>query len=447
MKFDYTISELFAGVGGFRLGFERASKNWETVYANQWEPGKSKQHAYDCYIENIKNNGFVKTKGISTHEETKRIHNTDIAEHADKASYYIPDHTVLVGGFPCQDYSVARTQADGIAGKKGVLFWQIDKIIAEKQPPFVLLENVDRLLKSPSKQRGRDFGVMLKSFEKRGYGVEWRMINAADYGYPQKRRRVFIFAYHKDTHYYQSMKHFDGENILHSNGYFQSQFPIQEESSNRHQPLSTTLHDDIVELSDNFNFRFRNSGVMIDGEVYSEEVLPKKPKKQTTLGDILEQAVTDEKYYLGEKLDDWEYMKGPKKIDRVTSEGYKYQYAEGGMAFPDHLDYPGRTILTSESSKSRSTHVVRDPETGRLRLLTPIECERMNGFPDDWTNTGMPHKFRYFCMGNALVVDLVEKMAKELKRIVDSEKKMQEKEQSKQNLSLFDYEEKDTKVI
>ncbi|KGX89825.1 5-methylcytosine methyltransferase [Pontibacillus halophilus JSM 076056 = DSM 19796] len=440
MKFDYTITELFAGVGGFRLGFERASKKWETVFANQWEPGKSKQHAYNCYIDNIRNDRFNRKNSI--HWEEKRVTNEDIATYANAAKQLIPDHTVLVGGFPCQDYSVARTKADGIAGKKGVLFWEIDKIVAEKQPPFVLLENVDRLLKSPSKQRGRDFGVMLKSFQKRGYGVEWRMINAADYGYAQKRRRVFIFAFHKDTQYFKERQLTDKAVLLHSEGYFQSQFPVEDESSTRHLPLSTELHEDIVDLSDNFSFRFRNSGIMIDGHIYSEEVLPKSPRKQITLGDILEKGVEDEKYYLGEQLEDWEYMKGPKKVDRVTSEGYHYQYSEGGMAFPDHLDRPGRTILTSESSKNRSTHVVRDPESGRLRILTPVECERMNGFPDNWTDSGMPHKFRYFCMGNALVVNLVEKMAKELKIIVDNEVKHSKEHEGISNLSFFENKEK-----
>ncbi|KGX87012.1 DNA (cytosine-5-)-methyltransferase [Pontibacillus litoralis] len=445
MKFDYTISELFAGVGGFRLGFERASSKWDTVFANQWEPGKNVQHAYDCYINNLRKNKFNLKNPL--HIEEQRVTNEDIAKYAKAAKSLIPDHTVLVGGFPCQDYSVARTKADGIAGKKGVLFWEIDKIVAEKQPPFVLLENVDRLLKSPAKQRGRDFGVMLKSFEKRGYGVEWRVINAADYGYPQKRRRVFIFAFHKDTHFYKMIKNFETHEIIHSNGYFQAQFPIHEESSLKHAPKSIKLNNDIVELSDNFSFPFRNSGVMINGNVYSEEVIPKVPKKITTLGDILESEPIEEKFFLGEKLDDWEYMKGPKRIDRVTSEGYKYQYSEGGMAFPDYLDRPGRTILTSESSKNRSTHVVRDHKSNRLRLLTPIECERMNGFPDNWTDTGMPHKFRYFCMGNALVVDLVEKMAKELKKIIDEEIKVQKETEQIHNLSLFDTIDDESKVI
>src|SRR6185436_11149332 len=121
-----------------------------------------------------------------------------------------PDFDMLVGGFPCQDYSVARTlsQAKGLEGKKGVLWWQIHRILKEKKtkPNLLLLENVDRLLKSPVKQRGRDFAVMLKSLSDLGYIVEWRVINAADYGMPQRRRRVFIFGYRKGTKLYNEFK-------------------------------------------------------------------------------------------------------------------------------------------------------------------------------------------------------------------------------------------------
>ena len=91
------------------------------------------------------------------------------------------------------------------------------------------------------------------------------------------------------------------------------------------------------------------------------------------------------------------------------------------MPFPDILDRPARTLLTSESSNNRSTHVVVDKKTGKLRKLTPIECERINGFDDDWTKTDMTEKFRYFCMGNALVVDLVTMIAKNLSTIVENE--------------------------
>ena len=186
-----TIVELFAGVGGFRLGFERLNSGWETVWFSQWEPGARTQWAHDCYIEH-----FGESKDING-EVTTGI---DISE-VDKSS--IPSHTLLVGGFPCQDYSVAHSlsTSKGLEGKKGVLWWQIRDTIIAKKPPFILLENVDRLIKSPAKQRGRDFGVILACLNELNYSVEWRVVNAAHYGGPQRRRRTFIFAYLNDTKY------------------------------------------------------------------------------------------------------------------------------------------------------------------------------------------------------------------------------------------------------
>lgn len=143
---DKTICELFAGVGGFRLGFERESADWRTVWFSQWEPGKKRQWAHDCYVSHW--GDIDENTGI------------DIAA-VDKSK--IPNHNLLVGGFPCQDYSVARplTGSHGLEGKKGVLWWQIRDTLEVKKAPFALFENVDRLVKSPSTQRGRDFGVKI----------------------------------------------------------------------------------------------------------------------------------------------------------------------------------------------------------------------------------------------------------------------------------------------
>lgn len=133
-----------------------------------------------------------------------------------------------------------------------------------------------------------------------------------------------------------------------------------------------------------------------------------------SLAKILEKDV-DDKYFLTEdELKKWKHMKGSKSEERTTAEGFKYKFSEGAIPFPDPLDRPARTILTSESSSNRSTHVIKDPQNGQLRLLTPTECERLNGFPDNWTKTGMPERFRYFCMGNALVVGLIELMGKRI---------------------------------
>lgn len=401
-----TICELFAGVGGFRLGFDRLRSGWDTIWFSQWEPGARVQWAHDCYVKH-----FGDSLDLNDEFHTKE----DISLVNKK---YIPDHTLLVGGFPCQDYSVAHSlsSSQGIEGKKGVLWWQIRDTMIAKKPPFCIFENVDRLLKSPAKQRGRDFGVMLSCFAKEGYSVEWRVINAAQYGAAQRRRRTFIFAYRDDTVYGKTMSNFSAEKIIKHEGLMAKAFPIQDISNID----ETFIKDDIIDVSDNFSFSFENAGYMHDNIIKTAKIIEAE-EPPILLGDILQRNV-DEKYYIPvDKMSKWTYLKGAKKIPRVSANGHSYVFSEGPISFPDSWDKPGRTMLTSESTLNRSTHVVSDPGTGRLRLLTPVEAERLQGFDDDWTNTGMPDRMRYFCMGNALVVPMITRMGKILDNIISNE--------------------------
>ncbi len=411
---EKTAVELFAGVGGFRCGLNHVELkdgkviekgNWKFLWANQWEPATKSQEAYECYAKRFGEDS---------------VSNVDIFE-VDK--HDIPDHTLLVGGFPCQDYSVAQTLSNskGIEGKKGVLWWAIEQTLAIKQPPFVLLENVDRLLLSPAKQRGRDFGIMLRSFYENGYDVQWRVINAGEYGLPQKRRRTYIFAYHKSTNYYKEMQKVKDRDVIFEKGLFVQQFPIKSE----YQAISESgisEYKDLKDVSDNFNCQFYNAGVMTNGGIYTVKV-KSDYNLIYPLRNIREENPVDEKYFLNDKqIEKFAFLKGSKKIPRVKPNGEPYYYCEGSMPFPDNLDAPARTMLTSESGVSRTTHVIEDFKTKKLRLLTPRECERINGFPDDWTNTGMSDKKRYFMMGNALVVGVIERIGKEIEKIIGEEK-------------------------
>lgn len=402
-----TVCELFAGVGGFRLGLEAASKAWQTVWFSQWEPGKKLQHAHDCYVKHFGDIDFY--TGI------------DIAQ-VDKT--VIPNHNLLVGGFPCQDYSVARPlpNSNGIEGKKGVLWWQIRDILMAKKPPFVLLENVDRLLKSPASQRGRDFGVILSCFANLGYSVEWRVVNAAEYGGPQRRRRTFIFAYHKDTNYAKEIGEVSPLDIINKKGFMAKAFPIKKFDGVVKKDVDK-ISTDIHTVSEKFKYNFENAGYMHDFEIYTEKVTPSESKEfePITLRSILDKGV-DEKYYLNGNEEKWSFLKGAKRLERTSKTGFKYTFSEGAISYPDSIDLPARTMLTSESTLNRSTHVIEDPETGRKRILTPREAEAVQGFPKDWTNTGMPEKFRYFCMGNALVVPMITRMGKVLNKIFAKEK-------------------------
>lgn len=402
-----TICELFAGVGGFRLGFDRLESGWKTTWFSQWEPGARTQWAHNCYVQHFGdspdlNNEFHTGEDIST---------------MDKQA--IPDHTLLVGGFPCQDYSVAHTlsSSHGIEGKKGVLWWQIRDTIIAKKPPFCIFENVDRLLKSPAKQRGRDFGVILACLAQEGYSVEWRVVNAAQYGAAQRRRRTFIYAYKDNTVYGQKMSKVPAESVIKAKGLMAKTFPIQ----NMGQLTEAVISKDIVDVSDNFAFMFENAGYMHAGKIYTSRIAETE-ERAILLGEILQKNV-DEKYYIpSDKKAKWVYLKGAKKIPRTSANGHEYVFSEGPVAFPDPWDRPGRTMLTSESTLNRSTHVVADPGTGAIRLLTPVEAERLQGFDDDWTNTGMPDRMRYFCMGNALVVPMITRMGRVLDTIIAEEK-------------------------
>lgn len=412
---EKTVIELFAGVGGFRCGLNKVelknekvneNGNWKFVWANQWEPSTKSQEAYECYARRFGSND---------------VSNVDIFE-VDKKK--IPNHTLLVGGFPCQDYSVARTLSGskGLEGKKGVLWWAIVDTIKAKKPPFILLENVDRLLLSPSGQRGRDFGMILRSLYDNGYAVEWRVINACEYGEPQKRRRTYIVAYYKSTKYYEQMKKLNMKDIIVKDGIFAKQFSVkQEELDYGMANISKTMYKDLANISDNFQAQFYNAGVMCDGKIYTAKIEADYNyiyplKKIREIGEVAD------KYFLSdEKIKKFKYLKGSKKIPRIKPNGEPYMYSEGAMAFPDNLEAPARTMLTSESGLSRMSHVIEDYKTGKLRLLTPLECERINGFPDNWTNTGMTDKRRYFMMGNALVVGVVAKIGIELEKIINNE--------------------------
>jgi len=419
------VAELFAGVGGFRLGLEKHN-NYDIVWSNQYEPSTKLQHASMVYEARF---------GKANHS------NEDLNEVVTRNIEEIPDHDLLVGGFPCQDYSVATTlhNSKGLKGKKGVLWWSIHKILEEKKikPKYLFLENVDRLLKSPATQRGRDFAVMLKSLNDLGYAVEWRVINAGEYGMPQRRRRIFFIGYHKTTDVYKRIAKSKKEDWLGSKGTIASAFPIEKIE----QLKEVKIEGDLVQITNEFNkdgklSPFLNSGLLYKGKVFTSKTIPNYNGNRIVLKDVLQNGEVTQEFFIKDKAlknpktitnndgsqktlttekEMWEYLKGAKKEKRRTQDGFEYNYSEGGMIFPDALDNASRTIITGEggSSPSRFKHVVNS-ERG-LRRLTPLELERLNMFPENHTKLeGITDAKRAFFMGNALVVGVVEKIGSEL---------------------------------
>lgn len=414
-------AELFAGVGGFHLGLEKVRSSGELCFdiawGNQWEPSTKAQHASDIYGKR-----FPGT--ISSNIDISKVVFAPAVDGQKPDGANAPDVDVLVGGFPCQDYSVATTlsQSKGLVGKKGVLWWQIHRFLVEKgenKPAMLVFENVDRLLKSPSIQRGRDFSIVLMSLAQLGYMVEWRVINAAEYGFAQRRRRVFIVGYHKSLFTEKQVNDLDPKEWILSGGALADAFPV---SSNEMIIAEEKLpHLDLASLSTDFNKgnrlgMFKSAGFFRDGKYWTTQVKPVYDGERKTLGDVLEpeSSIPEEFYIPPAELKAWRYLKGGKNEERTNkASGFKYFYTEGPIAFPDPTDKPSRTIITGEGgrSPSRFKHVVKVGE--RYRRLIPVELERLNGFPDHHTE-GVPDGRRAFMMGNALVVGVVEKIGRAL---------------------------------
>lgn len=403
------VAELFAGVGGFRIGLEGASDDYETIWNNQWEPSTIHQDASLVYRARFGSKGHC----------NEDINNVDTAN--------IPNHDLLVGGFPCQDYSVASTlsHSGGIEGKKGVLWWQIYRILQEKgeqRPHYLFFENVDRLLSSPAKQRGRDFAIILASLADLGYTIEWRIINAAEYGMPQRRRRIYIIGYYKGSTIEKKIEDF--KNWILFDGVMAKAFPLEQKNK---LGSSFKIEGTIKEVSDNFNVKqknspFGNTGIMTNRQVYTIDTTPVYNGTYMTLGgNIVDESLVPDNFFIPiSDIARWEYEKGAKKIERTSKEGYKYIFSEGGMSFPDALDRPSRTIITGEggTSPSRFKHVIRTP-SGRYRRLIPLELERLNMFPDNHTyHPDVNDGRRAFLMGNALVCGIIQRMGQSLYRFI-----------------------------
>lgn len=414
MSKEIKVAELFAGVGGFRLGldgyhdpahpeFDMPSAGpFKTIWANQWEPpgSKARQFAARCYESHFGENSVV-------NEDINQV-----LDQAERGEIDIPTIDMVVGGFPCQDYSVARplSQAHGIEGKKGVLWWDIYRFLklqndrSEDAARYCLFENVDRLLKSPASQRGRDFAIILSCLAERGYSVEWRVVNSAEYGFPQRRKRVYIFA--------ERNAGWTIETRL-QDGVMSRAFPM--EAPGEESTREVFVPEDPYDASENFNLTgktspFMDAGVMVGHRVLTCPVIEKYDGARKTLGDVLIplDEVPEEFFIEPEQLPKWEYLKGSKREERTNKKtGFTYWYSEGQMAFPDATDRPSRTILTGEGGRgaSRFKHVIKC-EDGRYRRLVPDELDQLQGFPRGWTNTGMTDGNRAFCMGNALVTGI-----------------------------------------
>jgi len=457
-KMTLRVVELFAGVGGFRIGFETAnrkkkSNSFDVIWSNQWEPSTKKQHAAEIYVRQWGMKPLLDRENFYEGKVNDLFVNEDISKIKLKD---IPSHDLLCGGFPCQDYSVATTKAKGLRGKKGVLWWEILRVIKSKMPKYVLLENVDRLLKSPVTQRGRDFAVMLTSLDELGYTVEWRVIDASEYGFPQRRKRIFLIAYSPNSGINKRLIKLEKPEKWLEYGIIADAFPIkslQQFFTIRNFKLRNNVNDNLADITNNFNINgskkqspFENSGVMVNGVVWTSKTTPHYDNNKSKLKDvIISPSKVGDEFIINPKditkNKGWKYLKGSKSEKRKGTDGFVYEYKEGAITFPDDLNRPSRTIITGEGgiSPSRFKHVIifkptknqinrlnlnyvenqrirKELGIGKsqwIRRLTPIELERLNGFPDDHT-IGVTDGKRAFFMGNALVCGVITRIAESI---------------------------------
>lgn len=445
------VAELFAGVGGFRVGLEAVngegvakangkSKAYQVVYSNQFEPGSKRQHASDVYKHRFGAEGHSNEDIFSVVSDPSKFA-AIIAARAD----------VLVGGFPCQDYSVCKpaNQAAGIEGKKGVLWWSIHSVLEQlaqcSQPvKHVILENVDRLVNSPSSCRGRDFAIILSSLAGLGYAVEWRIVNSADYGFPQRRKRIFMVCHHNSTEIYQRLSRQchaqESTPWLTASTVLAQALPVQTDTDPTVSSFEVgqDVHGVQAHYKPQANGKtpFAKTGVMLSGRVWTADVKAAAltdfttftgSQEVLTLGDVVgrTQHVPPEYYLSQDSLATWSRLKGSKSKERISAEGHSYTFSEGAIAYPDSLTRASRTVITGEggSAPSRTKHVVATPQ-GRLRRLMPEELEELNGFERGFTELeGVSDVRRSFFMGNALVVGIVTVIGRALIASIEQARK------------------------
>jgi DNA (cytosine-5)-methyltransferase 1 len=425
------VADLFAGVGGFRVALEAVHGSpFEFTLSCQWEPSTRVQHASMVYQKHW-------AGGVHLNEDIQSV----LSSQEGLARVRDSEIDVICAGFPCQDYSVAKplSQSQGLAGKKGVLWWSIAQLLQQRKDEnrpvkYRLLENVDRLISSPVGSRGRDFAVILSTLRALGYAAEWRVLNSAEYGHAQRRKRIYICAYHESTGIWRRLRSaalVSGETPL-TQTLLYNAFPcalvnpldaVQPALSVVSEPLNEQLS---YRPLSNGRSRFGNIGLMLDGAVhtcmaraaYIENFTSFSGRKEAqTLADVVRDTgpVPSAFYIKPEDEPRWLQAKAAKVTPR-NANGFEYNYSEGAMSFPDALDRPSRTIITSEggTTPSRTKHAIRDV-SGRLRRLTPEELECLNGFPRGFTEfQGVSDVARARLMGNALVVPLIRRIGETL---------------------------------
>ena len=389
------IFSMFSGVGGFELGFQQA--NLQTQVVGFCEIDKYASQILETKFKGIKNYGDA-----TTIDETK-----------------LPNFDILVGGFPCQSFSMAGKRK-GFDEARGTLFFDVARILAHKKPRNFILENVKGLL---SHNKGKTFETILGILSDLGYIVEWELLNSKNYGVPQSRERMYIVGHLRGQSRPKVFSFREG------NG-------VSETSRKKERERSSQVSSTITS-----NYK---RGTHAMGEQYILE-----PKELTkNLGQGQRVYSTNGASVSIKALGGGQGGKtGLYKIPQATKQGYEWadlgdsvnlqnlksktRRGRVGKQIAQTLDTGNQqytivqaTITPSRKNKSQNGRRFKDNEEPmftltqndvhgvmhnktQIRRLTPIECERLQGFPDNWTE-GLSDTQRYKCMGNAVTTNVVE---------------------------------------
>lgn len=328
---SFTFIDLFAGIGGIRLGFE--THGGTCVFTSEWN-----KFAQKTYLVNFPDTDqHVFTEDITTVDERD-----------------IPDHDVLLAGFPCQPFSIAGVSKKNALGKphgfecttQGTLFFDVARIIAEKRPRAFLLENVKNLV---SHDKGNTFNVMLQTLrDELGYDVHYKIIDGQHF-VPQHRERILIVGFKNKT------------------AFSWNDLKLPEKGSIR---LAAILHPQ------------------------NGSELPEEPYTTGHLAEI------SSKYTLTPKL--WEYLKAYAEKHKAAGNGFGFGLVEGQSI--------ART-LSARYYKDGSEILVAQSGRRRPRRLTPRECARLMGFPDSFIiPVSDTQAYRQF--GNSVVVPVIQEVAR-----------------------------------
>jgi len=374
--------DLFGGIGGFRLGME--ANGFECVG----------YYDIDKYATAVYNYNFGEN-----HEATNVKHIRDF-----------PDHDILCGGFPCQDFSIAGRR-EGIDGERGNLFYEVVRIARSKRPSYLFLENVKGLLSS---NNGWDFGIIQVALDEIGYDLQWQVLNTKNFGIPQNRERVFIIGHIRGTSRPKV-------------------FPIGGDTEKIDELFGQCTNT----ITARYYGAQANGSYIIESKQYAQERIPEpgvKEKRPMILNSQLRPAtrptasqggsgplISDEYCFCVDTtphkvIQPVQKSNELKQIGNIDQCGHNSMW--GRVYDPDGVS----STLTARGGGMGATTGLYDMGDSQIRRLTPMECERLQGFPSGWTKYGkfgdeiseISDTQRYKMCGNAVTTRVIEAIAKKL---------------------------------